>query len=104
MHSGDAVWLEIASTQAARQIQSPYELRCVLQTVVASANPLSKSTIGVLLKAIDKIDSNYEKSVVMLEIAEHIVGDSELEERFTSIANRLSPKERQQVLGKLKPL
>ncbi len=59
-------------------LQSPYELRCVLQTVVAVAGPLSKPTIGVLLKAIDKVDSNYEKSVVMMEIAEHIMGDSEL--------------------------
>ncbi len=104
VHSDDAVWLELASTQAARQIQSPYELRCVLQTVVSLADPLSKPTIGVLLNAIDKVDSNYEKSVVMMEIAEHIEGDSELEERFNSIANRLSPKERKQVLGQLKPL
>ncbi len=103
VHPDDAVWLELITKQAARQIQSPYELRCVLQTVVAFADPLTKPTIGVLLNGIDKVDSNYEKSVVMKEIAVHVGGDFELEERFNSIANRLSPHERKQVLKQLKP-
>ncbi len=49
-------------------------------------------TMGILLKAIDRVDSNYEKSVVMMEIADPIAGDSEWEECFIAIANRLSPK------------
>ena len=75
--------------------------RCVL---LVQADQPTKPMLESLLNAIERIDSDYERGVIMNELAIHIVADVELMERFQVIANRLSSHERDQILKRLKSL
>jgi len=79
--------------QATTQIASDYERGQALKALLTDVQLDSAGTRAVL-NAIDGIGSDYEKSSVMVSLAEHMPGESALIDRFRQVASGLDDHER----------